>query len=143
MPTFYGGSQQIVEFEQFLFNKKKIIISHGSQILFKLVKFTNYEIFQTQKCTENDTNGTHSNLAYITFLRYRIRNGGGLVGLVTQSCPTLATPWTVTHQAPLSMGFSRQEYWSGLPFPSPGDFPDPGIEPGSPALQADSLLTEL
>ena len=40
-------------------------------------------------------------------------------GLVTQACPTLATPWTVAHQAPLSMGFSRQEYWSGLPFPSP------------------------
>ena len=45
-----------------------------------------------------------------------------------------ATPWTVAYQAPLSMGFSRQEYWSGLPFPSPGDLPDPGIEPGSPAL---------
>ena len=48
-------------------------------------------------------------------------------------------PWTVAYQAPLSMGFSRQEYWSGLPFPSPGDLPDPGIEPGSPALQADDL----
>ena len=47
------------------------------------------------------------------------------------------TPWTVAHQVPLSMGFSRQEYWSVLPFPSPGDLPDPGIEPGSPALQAD------
>ena len=45
-----------------------------------------------------------------------------------------ATPRTVAYQAPLSMGFSRQEYWSGLPFPSPGDLPDPGIEPGSPAL---------
>ena len=45
-----------------------------------------------------------------------------------------ATPWTVAHQAPPSMGFSRQEYWSGLPFPSPGDLPDPGIEPRSPAL---------
>ena len=45
-----------------------------------------------------------------------------------------ATPWTVANQAPLSMGFSRQEYWSGLPFPSPGDLPNPGIEPGSPAL---------
>ena len=44
------------------------------------------------------------------------------------------TPWTVAHQAPLSMGFSRQEYWSGLPFPSPGDLPNPGIEPGSPTL---------
>ena len=50
--------------------------------------------------------------------------------------------WTVTHQAPLSMEFSRQEYWSGLPFPTPGDLPDPGIEPGSPELQADSLLSE-
>ena len=45
-----------------------------------------------------------------------------------------ATPWTVAHQAPLSVGFSRQEYWSVLPFPSPGDLPDPGIKPGSPAL---------
>ena len=50
------------------------------------------------------------------------------------------TPWT--HQAPPSMGFSRQEYWSGLPFPSPGDFPDPGIEPRFPALQADTLSSE-
>ena len=52
------------------------------------------------------------------------------------------TPWIVAHQAPLSMGFPRQEYWSGLPFPSPGDFPDLGIKPRSPALQADSLPTE-
>ena len=52
------------------------------------------------------------------------------------------TPWTVAHQAPLSMGFPRQEFWSGLPFPCLGDFPDPGIEPRSPALQAVSLLTE-
>ena len=51
-------------------------------------------------------------------------------------------PWTVAHQAPLSMEFSRQEYWSGLPFPSPGDLPDPGIKPSSPTLQADSLLIE-
>ena len=51
-------------------------------------------------------------------------------GLVSKSCPTLVTPWTVAHQAPLSMGFSRQEYWSGLPFPSPGHLPDPGMEPG-------------
>jgi len=60
-------------------------------------------------------------------------------GLVAKSCPTLMTPWTVACQAPLSMGFSRQEYWSGLPFPSLGDLPDPGIETGSPAFQADSL----
>ena len=55
------------------------------------------------------------------------------------------TPWTVACRAPLSMGFSRQEYWSGLPFPSPGDLPNPGVEQIShvfPALQADSLPTE-
>ena len=53
-----------------------------------------------------------------------------------------ATPWTVALQAPPSMGFSRQEYWSGLPFPSPGDLPKPGIEPRSPAFQADALTSE-
>ena len=53
------------------------------------------------------------------------------------------SPRTVTHQAPLSKGFSRQNYWSGLPFPSPGDLPYPGIEPESPSSQVDSLLTEL
>ena len=58
--------------------------------------------------------------------------GGG--SFVTKSCPTLATPWTITCQAPLSMGISRQEYWSGLPFPSPGDLPNPGTKPGFPAL---------
>ena len=59
------------------------------------------------------------------------------------SCVRLfATPWIVAHQAPLSVGFSRQEYWSGLPFPSPGDLPDQGIEPRSPVLQADALTSE-
>ena len=71
------------------------------------------------------------------------------------SCPTpigkvkslsrvhlFVTPWTVAHQVPPSMGFSRQEYWSGLPFPSPGDCPNPGIEPMSPALQAEALTSE-
>ena len=54
----------------------------------------------------------------------------------------LATPWTAVHQAPLSMEFSRQEHWSGLPFPAPGDLPNPGIKHKSPALQADSLPSE-
>ena len=53
-----------------------------------------------------------------------------------------ATPWTIAHQAPLSMGFSRQEYWSRLPFPSPGDLPDPGIKPASPALACGFFTTE-
>ena len=52
------------------------------------------------------------------------------LSLVAKSCPTLVTPWTVARQVPLSMGFSRQEYWSGLPFPSPGDLPHPGIDQG-------------
>ena len=55
---------------------------------------------------------------------------------------SLETPGTVACQTPLSMEFSKQEYWSGLPFPSPGDLPNLGIEPGSPALQADTLLSE-
>ena len=59
------------------------------------------------------------------------------------SCVRLfATPWTVAYQASPSMGFSRQEYRSGLPFPSPGDLPEPGIEPGSPSLEADTLTSE-
>ena len=66
------------------------------------------------------------------------------VVLVTQSCPTLVTPWTVARQAPLSMGFSRQEYWTGLPFPPPGNLPNPGIEPvslASPALASGFFTT--
>ena len=61
------------------------------------------------------------------------------------SCSVLSnsvTPWTVAHKAPLSVGFSRQEYWRGLPFPMPGDLPNPGIIPKSSALQANSLLFE-
>ena len=62
--------------------------------------------------------------------------------LVAQSCLTLATPWTVACQPPLSMEFSRQEHWIGEPFPSPEDLPDPGLEASSPALQAQCLLSE-
>ena len=63
----------------------------------------------------------------------------------SQSCPTLCDPWTVDYQAPQSIGFSRQEYWSWLPFPPPGDLPNPGIKPASPVsptLQADSSPAE-
>ena len=78
----------------------------------------------------------------INYLLASHRGGGG-GGLVAKLSPTLVIPWIVACQAHLSMGFSRQEYWSGLPFPSPGDLPNPGIDTGSPALQADSLPTEL
>ena len=67
-----------------------------------------------------------------------------VVVLASQSCPTLCNPMDcVACQAPLSLGFSRQEYWSGLPFPFPEDLPNPGIEPWSPALQENSLPFEL
>ena len=72
---------------------------------------------------------------------YNIRGGGG--GLVTKSHPTLVISWTVARQAPLSMGFSRQEYWSRFPCPPPGDLPSSGIKPRSPSLQADFILSEL
>ena len=64
-------------------------------------------------------------------------------GLVIKLCLTLAIPWTVARQAPLSMEFPRQEYWNGLPFPSPGDLPDPGIKLGSSSLQADSARSPM
>ena len=66
--------------------------------------------------------------------------GGG--SLVAKTCLTLVTPCTVARQAPLSLGFPRQEYWCGLPFPSLRDLPNPRTEPVSPALQVDSLPTE-
>ena len=72
--------------------------------------------------------------------RSSMKNGGGLFA---ESHPTFETSWTVAWQALLSMGFSRQEYWSGLTFPSSVDLPNPGIKPVSPSLQEDSLLTEL
>ena len=62
--------------------------------------------------------------------------------MVAQSCPTFCNPTDCSHQVSLSMEFSRQEYWSGFPFPFPGDLPDLGIKPGSPALQADFLPSE-
>ena len=61
-------------------------------------------------------------------------------GLVPKSCPTIAIPWTLAYQAPLPMGFPRQEYWTGLSFPSPGDLPNSGIKPASPLLQAVSCI---
>ena len=67
---------------------------------------------------------------------------GVCVCMLVSHVQLFGTPWTVACQAPLSMEFPRQEYWSGLPFPSPGALPDPGIELGSPAFQADSLLSE-
>ena len=76
-----------------------------------------------------------NNYAYQYFFKVKVK--------LLSRVRLFVTLWTVARQAPLSMGFSRQEYWSGLSFPSPGDLPDPGIEPRSPALQADTLTSEL
>ena len=85
--------------------------------------------------TENNYMGLNELInAIITFMTFYLNVTVFLI---------FATPWTIAPQPPLSLGFPRQEHWSGLPFPSPGDLPDPGTEPGSPTLQADALLTEL
>ena len=73
-------------------------------------------------------------LFFSSFVSSWLNDGGG--GSVAQWCPTLVIPWPITRQSPLSMGLPKQENWSGLPFPSPGDLPNPGIEPRSPAFQA-------
>ena len=75
---------------------------------------------------------------WLKVTKVRLSSGG----LVAKSCLTLATPWTVARKAPLSVGFPRLEYWSGLPFPSLGDLPDPGIEPASHALAGCFFTTE-
>ena len=74
---------------------------------------------------------------YLHYLHHSLAPGKSL-----SHVQLFATLWTIAYQAPPSMGFSRQEYWSGLPFPSPGDLPNPGIEPGSPTLEADALTSE-
>ena len=76
-------------------------------------------------------------IIYLSLVIWKKWEGGG-GGIVAKSYLTLVNPSSVARQAPLSLGFSRQEYWSGLPFTSPGDLPSPEIEPSSPALQVDS-----
>ena len=94
-------------------------------------------------CLEHRYDGWTSRCHFIN-KRTRLTPWGWQKGkvLVTQSCLTLCGYGAASHQAPLSMEFSRQEYWSGQPFPSPGDLPDPGIELQFPSLQADSLLSD-
>ena len=100
--------------------------------------FSNSE-FYTQPANQLSINEEQRHFQVFIFcvpFSRKLLVGGDLVA-------KLWPPRTVAHQAPLWMGFSRQEYWSGLPFPSPGDLPHPGIKPGSPALQADDFPTEL
>ena len=90
----------------------------------------------------HDVETCHFHCALFECLTHRIHEHSEKK-MKSLSCVRLfVTPWTIAYQASLSMGFSRQEYWSGLPFPSPGDLPHPGIEPRSPALQAGALPSE-
>ena len=89
------------------------------------------------------TQGSNPGLLHCRQILYHLYSGYGGSDLVAKLCLTLVTPWTVTCQTPLSLGFSRQEYWSGLSFPSPGDLPNIGIRSGFPALKAGFLPTEL
>ena len=92
-----------------------------------------------QQRNSADSNLTKASLQTSPVIRH-ISAGGA--GLVSKLCLTLETPWPVARQAPLSMEFSRQEFWSGLPFPSPGDLPDPGVKPASAALAGDFFMVE-
>ena len=93
---------------------------------------SNYSVFQTLKCS-----------TCLIILSPKKEESTLYLKVKSLSRVRLfATPWTIAYQASPSMGFSRQEYWNGLPFPSPGDLPDPGIKPGSPALEADALTSE-
>ena len=88
------------------------------------------------------TQGSNPGLPHCTQTLYRLSHQGSQKVKSLSRVWLFSTPWNVDRQAPLSMGFSRQQYWSGWPFPSPGDFPNPGIEPESPTLQVDTLSSE-
>ena len=96
----------------------------------------------TFECLSQATSPTQIVMLWVTQLYNLGQNEELGESEVARSCPTLCTPWTVDCQAPLPMGFSRQEYWSGLTIPSPEDLPDPGIEPRFPTLEADVLPSE-
>ena len=105
-------------------------------ILFEL----QYVDGETKKPLNNNRN---SNSLFLQSFLYAQHHVHACVIICFSRVQIFATPWTVACQAPLSKGFSRQEYWSGLPFPTLGHLPDPGIKPGSPALHVDSLPSEL
>ena len=106
---------------------------HFSKVPYNLLLFLTYFILMTDSSFIHIT--TNGLISFFFMKRKK--------EVKSLSCVWLfVTPWTVAYQAPPSMEFSRQEYWSGLPFPSPGDPPNPGVEPMSPALQADALPSE-
>ena len=122
-----------------------VLISHASKVMLKILQarlqqYMNLELSDV-KAGFRKGRGTRDQIANIRWIIEKARefqkNNSCFIKVkvkLLNHVQLFATPWTVAHQAPLSVGFSRQEHWSGLPFPSPGDLPDPRIEPRSPAL---------
>ena len=129
---------------------------HLDPVIMKLIKWLFLTIFScdlssfhylclcdTPPNSQGNVGCIQHNIADLSIGNFSFPTGKVEAKVKSLSCNRLfATPWTVAYQALPSVGFSRQEYWSGLPFPSPGALPNPGIEPGSPALQADALPSE-
>ena len=139
---FPGGSTPASHIFQDLCHPTSATYSHGCSLelminwTYSTVRMTGSGIL----CFPGDTGGKE--LIYLTQKTEKWK--WKKVKVKPLSCVRLfATPWTAAYQAPPSMGFSRQAYWSRLPFPSPGDFPNPRIKPGSPALQADALPSKM
>ena len=109
--------------------------------LIHLVNYFSVILLEMRTVFRNMSNDLHLVCIGISVAIIVFKQARKIKVLVTQSCQTL-TPWAIACQAPMSIGFPRKEYLSEWPFPSPGDLPNPGIKPGSSALQADSLLSE-
>ena len=129
---------------------KKEMATHSSILAWKIPWTEDPGGLQSMGSQELDTTDRLSTchvldtiLSLFQILSHLISNSSAAAAAakLLQSCPTLATPWTIARQVPLSMGFSRQEYWSGLPFPPLGDLPNPGIKPRSLTLQVDSFTS--
>ena len=130
------GTNHIVCFINFSLSAGYVVIYHSNFHFY----FLNKQFWTLKKKTEIDSQtyaGVNSQLPIALAKPWENHHVKSLSRVWL-----FETPWTVAYQAPLSMGFSRQENWRGLPFPSPGDVPDPGIEPGSPILEADALTSE-
>ena len=134
---------------QHIFLRQKFICIHSTQgcQIYQIKEHSDSSIF-VQYFTDYEEPGQWSGMHYSSrkaLLLKACPSSSGCSRITWVAVQLLShadsfvSPWTVAPQASLSMDFSRQEYWSGLPFPSPGDLPDPGIEPASPALRADSL----
>ena len=142
----FFGFQERCE-EHFSPKVNSLIIQWNSNLHFRRTKFYTYSFLVIQHSAPGQITKTRKCYAICGILAslHEKQKTSDIYNCVCQSLSRIqlfATPWTVDQQATLSMGFSRQEQWSGLPFPSPGDLPNTGIEPRSPALQADSLPSE-